>query len=443
MVRKLQPAYEQTDEATIVHPNTLAELVMVHSFAGAKGLPDIDGVDIHDGNVAMYMPWHGIPLDQWARCTPLPQRRSQIIPILVRVLDACLSLYEQGVIHTDIKPANILVDAHGVATLIDFNLVSLFQSPTRNPSWSSSVGTWAYAPPEIVFKARPHGRSVCWSIGMVLASVMWRHPIGFPKDKEDTTDYWEAAMRDAYKKNKAGFPLPDPLAARLDPLLRDVFCRCTRWEPDERPSIHALYDYLYKVWYLRPAPARAPAIRPCPLGVREHRRLCVGRVAGLCTAAGAPWIIPQAFALLEDVMAQPGGPLADPAHPLAMAACVYIFLLLYSVFPEASKEARAAFYELAGIHLKSPEDRERLHGMVWMVGVAVDWRLWRPSAWATMARGALHWWIENGVGASDAEAALTDATVAALVEDVPIDYPQGYNAAELTSLIRRRLFQEL
>ena len=64
--------------------------------------------------------------------------------------DGLDALYEAaGVIHTDVKPANILVSPTGHATLIDFGFV---QTPAEASHWATRplAGTLAYIAPEMV-----------------------------------------------------------------------------------------------------------------------------------------------------------------------------------------------------------------------------------------------------------------------------------------------------
>jgi serine/threonine protein kinase len=77
-----------------------------------------------------------------------------------------------GTIHTDIKPANILVSRTGHATLIDFGLV---QTPDEASRWATRplAGTLAYIAPEMVTSALAAGpRSDIYSLGVTLYEML-------------------------------------------------------------------------------------------------------------------------------------------------------------------------------------------------------------------------------------------------------------------------------
>jgi serine/threonine protein kinase len=74
----------------------------------------------------------GIPLHQFVG---QPMELSQFLRFALGLIAAIGSLHECGLIHKDIKPANILVDsATGGVWLTGFGIASLFRASTRPPS---------------------------------------------------------------------------------------------------------------------------------------------------------------------------------------------------------------------------------------------------------------------------------------------------------------------
>jgi serine/threonine-protein kinase len=85
-------------------------------------------------------------------------------------LDALLEA--TGMIHTDVKPANVLVSPAGHATLIDFGFV---QTPVEATRWTTRplAGTLAYIAPEMVTSALTAGpRSDIYSLGVTLYEML-------------------------------------------------------------------------------------------------------------------------------------------------------------------------------------------------------------------------------------------------------------------------------
>jgi serine/threonine protein kinase len=90
-----------------------------------------------------------------------------------QVADGLAALFEAtGMIHTDVKPANILVSSFGHATLIDFGFV---QTPAEASQWATRplAGTLAYIAPEMITSALASGpASDVYSLGVTLYEML-------------------------------------------------------------------------------------------------------------------------------------------------------------------------------------------------------------------------------------------------------------------------------
>ena len=64
-----------------------------------------------------------------------PERAARIVETLARALDYC---HAQNLVHRDIKPHNILIDAQGEPRIVDFGLVKDLELPSL-----SETGTLA------------------------------------------------------------------------------------------------------------------------------------------------------------------------------------------------------------------------------------------------------------------------------------------------------------
>jgi serine/threonine protein kinase len=107
----------------------------------------------------------------------LAQQAPLAVPLALwiarQVAEGLDALYEStGMIHSDVKPANIVVSPMGHATLIDFGLV---QTPHEASRWATRpvVGTLAYIAPELVTSALSAGpRSDIYSLGVTLYEML-------------------------------------------------------------------------------------------------------------------------------------------------------------------------------------------------------------------------------------------------------------------------------
>ena len=90
-----------------------------------------------------------------------------------QVADGLAALFDAtGMIHSDVKPANILVSASGHATLLDYGFA---QSPSEGRHWSTRpiAGTLAYIAPEMITSAlAADPRADVYSLGVTLYEML-------------------------------------------------------------------------------------------------------------------------------------------------------------------------------------------------------------------------------------------------------------------------------
>jgi hypothetical protein len=92
------------------------------------------------------------------------------IPVMLQVLDALASAHEQGVIHQDVKPANIMLTPQLRAKVADFG-ISRFAN-TDVTSVSSSMGTPNYMSPEQCQGGAVDARSDLFAAGATLFEMV-------------------------------------------------------------------------------------------------------------------------------------------------------------------------------------------------------------------------------------------------------------------------------
>jgi len=82
--------------------------------------------------------------------------------------------HSQGVIHRDVKPANIMVDDSGQAMLMDFGLARLEESAEKLTQDGTVMGTPAYMAPEQAdaSKGEVGPASDQYSLGVVLYELL-------------------------------------------------------------------------------------------------------------------------------------------------------------------------------------------------------------------------------------------------------------------------------
>src|SRR5947209_9518583 len=104
-------------------------------------------VDERDGSCYFSMKFvEGGQLDEVTRREPMPIRRA--VELIAKVARTVHYAHERGILHRDIKPGNILLDAKGEPHLTDFGLARLVESESSVTHTLDILGTPSYMAPE-------------------------------------------------------------------------------------------------------------------------------------------------------------------------------------------------------------------------------------------------------------------------------------------------------
>jgi tetratricopeptide (TPR) repeat protein len=190
----------------------------------------------------------------------------------VQAAEALDYAHQQGVIHRDVKPANLLLDAAGRLWVTDFGL-ALSRSEPGLTGTGGVVGTLRYMSPEqaLAKRALVDHRSDVYSLGVTLYEALVLEPAYPGSDREELL-----------RQIADGAPRPPRRVNPAVPVeLETVVLKAMAREPEDRyPTAQELADDLRRFLEDRPVLARRP-----PLGVRVVKWARRHRPAVTATAA--------------------------------------------------------------------------------------------------------------------------------------------------------------
>jgi serine/threonine protein kinase len=205
--------HEARASSSLAHPNictihevgeTNGELYIVMELVEGKSLRELSGDS-------------GLPAES-------------VLRYGVQIASALARAHDSGIVHRDLKGANIVVTAEGLVKVLDFGLAKrigsgIFQGTTwtlesmQEPSTVS--GTLSYMAPEVLRGEGADYRSDLWALGVVLYEAASGRP---PFEGRTVFEISSAIMRES----------PNPLGAPVPPGLWAIIQRCLAKEPMQR-----------------------------------------------------------------------------------------------------------------------------------------------------------------------------------------------------------------
>src|SRR6266576_729603 len=141
------------------------------------GIVPIHEVGERDGQCYFSMKFvEGGQLDEVVRHAPMSIR--QAVELIVKVARIVHYAHEHGILHRDIKPGNILLDAKGEPHLTDFGLARLVESESSVTHTLDILGTPSYMAPEqaVGNNAAVSNATDVYGIGAVRYQLLTGHP---------------------------------------------------------------------------------------------------------------------------------------------------------------------------------------------------------------------------------------------------------------------------
>ena len=145
------------------------------------------------------------------------------VEIARQVCAGLAAAHEHGVIHCDLKPSNVMLDARGRVRITDFGLAGI-AGDLRDANQGG--GTPAYMAPEQLAGGQPNVKTDLYALGLVLYEIF-----------TGKRAYEAASLPELIRLRETSSPTsPTSLVRDLDPLVERVILRCLEKDPARRPA---------------------------------------------------------------------------------------------------------------------------------------------------------------------------------------------------------------
>lgn len=207
------------------HPN----IVQVHDFDVANGIyymvmEFIDGYTLKNKLVDLASRNERLPLETALRITR-------------DVAGALAYAHDRGMVHRDVKPANVMINRDNQVILTDFGIAKILSGPQFTAS-GAMIGTPAYMSPEQGLGEAGDARSDIYSLGIMLFQMTTGQ---LPYDAD-------TPLAIVLKHVNNALPIPSQLNPSVQPDVERVIFKALAKNPDDRyQTATELIDHLDRI----------------------------------------------------------------------------------------------------------------------------------------------------------------------------------------------------
>jgi tetratricopeptide (TPR) repeat protein/tRNA A-37 threonylcarbamoyl transferase component Bud32 len=278
---------------------------------------------------------------------PLPEPRLRDVGR--QIAEALAAIHAAGAVHGDVKPSNVIIDASGVARLMDLGVARLHGAPTLTGA-GVFLGSLAYASPEQLGRAVVGPSSDLYSLGLLLyEAAAGRRPL----ETDDVADLVRLRL-------EGTAPRLGDLVGDVTPLLDEIIACLLEAYPARRFSSSAdlaaaLGEGEASAWWAdRVRALQAPIGRALPrIPVRRDTSL-VGRSVELESLASILSDVMDARGALVLIEGEAGVGKSRLLAEMLEAIPADVHVLYASFPPGGAGEARSVLAEALVEHVGAP-----------------------------------------------------------------------------------------
>ena len=255
----------KVDQRTLDEPRERRRFLREAGAAGRmSGHPGI--VTVHDAGILPdgrpYLVMELCPggsLTKWLKGEDRPTQE-QVRDVGITIADALAAAHSNGVLHRDVKPANIMIDSYGHPGLADFGLAAM-PAPGQDISVTMEALTPAYAPREVLYQRPPTEYGDVYSLAATMYALLDGKPPRWP-------DSGTPSLPEIFElQGKPIDRLPEVNVA-----LMNILMNALSDEAEARPSAAEFRDQLAAVDFAAPAEPPTPPVVPAGADDGSRRR---------------------------------------------------------------------------------------------------------------------------------------------------------------------------
>ncbi|HRD98531.1 MAG TPA: serine/threonine-protein kinase, partial [Rubrivivax sp.] len=211
----------------------------------------------------------------------------QALQIMAELLDALAYAHAQGVVHRDVKPANVLVDQAGHVKLADFGVARISSGGQDRTMPGTMVGTPSYMSPEQILGQPVGSRTDIFAAGVVLYQFLTgRQP------------FEGQGMFDVQRRILQEEPTPPSrVFAGLPPVLDGIVLRALAKQPENRYETAAAFAQDLRLLAADYLPAPGLPATAAPAGqtgsITVDLQLDIPSPPAVASPAPQSWVSPQ------------------------------------------------------------------------------------------------------------------------------------------------------